>query len=127
MSQLLRLIVSILFLLLFATVEREYYVSHAEYTLSQENTSSYQQQQDPCQRTVDFILTNHFTGLLHPVFASDLPNGSKFKCLYRLLTSLTEHHEQGPQDSRKKVHPSLYSLHQDAVAYYIYALRRILI
>lgn len=127
MNQLWRLLVSILFLLLFVAVEREDYAPSTSNDTFPSSTSSYRQQQNPCEETMDFILTNHFAGLFQGGLSSDSPTGSKFKCLYRWLSSLTEQREREPQNTRKKMHASLYSLHNDAVDYYIYALRRILI
>lgn len=58
MNNMLRYIVYILLFLLFTiTVGQDYHT--VETTDLPPQTSCYQQQQDPCKRTVDFLFTNN--------------------------------------------------------------------
>lgn len=125
MNNMLKSVVYILFFLLFiVTVGQDHYIFEA--TNCHPNTSCYQQQQDPCKRTVDFIFTNNFADVPQIAMSLDNPNTSKFKCIARLLTTLNEHLKQELQTNHI-ISPSFYSLHTNAVDYYIYALRRIII
>lgn len=114
----------LLFLLFTVTVEKDYNATKP--ANCQPNTSCYQQQQDPCKKTVDFLFTNHFADMPQAALSLDNPNTSKFKCLVRLLAALNELKKQELQTNHIICH-SLYPLHSDAVDYYIYALRRIII
>lgn len=126
MNNMLRHIVYILFLLLLTiTAEQDYHA--AEPADCHSNASCYRQQQDPCKDTVDFLFTNHFADMPQiAVVSPDNPINSKFKCLARVLTVLNEYKKQKSQTGDITGH-SPYPLHSDAVDYYIYALRRIII
>ena len=65
---------------------------------------------------------------LHPQTAISLdnPSTSKFKCIVRILTALSELKKQELQTNHIVCH-TFHSLYTDAVDYYIYALRRIII
>ena len=56
----------------------------------------------------------------------DNPSTSKFKCIARILTALGELNTQKLQTNHIAC-PTFHSLYTDAVDYYIYALRRIII
>lgn len=125
MNNMLKYIVYILFFLLFiVTVGQDYNATKP--TICHPNTSCYQQQQDPCKKTVDFLFTNHFADMPQTAISLDNSANSKFKCLVRLLTALNELKKQELQTNHIICH-SLYPLHSDTVDYYIYALRRIII
>ena len=125
MNNMLKYIGYILFFLLFTvTVGQDYHATKP--TICHPNTSCYQQQQDPCKKTVDFLFTNHFADMPQTAISLDNPANSKFKCLVRLLTTLHELNKQELQANNIICHSS-YLLHTDAVDYYIYALRRIII
>lgn len=121
MNNMLRYIVYILLFLLFTiTVGQDYHT--VETTDLPPQTSCYQQQQDPCKRTVDFLFTNNFADM--PQIAN--PSTSKFKCIVRILAALNELKKQELQTNHIVCH-TFHSLYTDAVDYYIYALRRIII
>ena len=110
MNNMLRYIVYILLFLLFTiTVGQDYHT--VETTDLPPQTSCYQQQQDPCKRTVDFLFTNNF---------ADMPQ------IVRILAALNELKKQELQTNHIVCH-TFHSLYTDAVDYYIYALRRIII
>lgn len=125
MNNMLKSIVYILFFLLFIMI-----VGQDHYTLEptncHSNTPCYQQQPDPCKKTVDFLFTNNFADMPQMAISLDNPSTSKFKCIARLLTMLSEINKQELQTNNIICHSS-YSLHANAVDYYIYALRRIII
>ena len=125
MNNTLRYIVYILFFLLFTvTVDQDHYT--AEPASGHSGTSCYQQQQDPCKKTMDFLFTNHFADLPQTAISLDSPASSKFKCMVRILTALNELKKQELQTSHIVCH-TFYPLPTNAVDYYIYALRRIII
>lgn len=125
MNNMLKYIVYILFLLLLTvTVERDYY--KVEPTNCHPNTSCYRQQQNPCKKTMDFLFTNNFADMPQMAISLDNPATSKFKCLARILTAFNELKKQELQTIHIVCH-SFYSLHANAIDYYIYALRRIII
>ena len=125
MNNMLKYIVYILFFLLFTiTTEQDYPTIDA--TNAHPHTSCYQQQQDPCKKTMDFLLTNHFADIPQMVLSLDNPAASKFKCIARILTAFSELKKQELQTNHIACH-TFHSLYTDAVDYYIYALRRIII
>lgn len=125
MNNMLRYIVYILLFLLFTiTVGQDYHT--VETTDLPPQTSCYQQQQDPCKRTVDFLFTNNFADMPQIAISLDNPSTSKFKCIVRILAALNELKKQEVQTNHIVCH-TFHSLYTDAVDYYIYALRRIII
>ena len=125
MNNMLRYIVYILLFLLFTiTVGQDYHT--VETTDLPPQTSCYQQQQDPCKRTVDFLFTNNFADMPQIAISLDNPSTSKFKCIVRILAALNELKKQELQTNHIVCH-TFHSLYTDAVDYYIYALRRIII
>lgn len=125
MNNMLRYIVYILLFLLFTiTVDQDYHT--VETTDLPPQTSYYQQQQDPCKRTVDFLFTNNFADMPQIAISLDNPSTSKFKCIVRILAALNELKKQELQTNHIVCH-TFHSLYTDAVDYYIYALRRIII
>lgn len=125
MNDMLRYVVYILLFLLFTiTVDQDHYT--VEPTDLHPQTSCYQQQQDPCKRTVDFLFTNNFADMPQIAISLDNPSTSKFKCIVRILTALSELKKQELQTNHIVCH-TFHSLYTDAVDYYIYALRRIII
>lgn len=125
MNNMLKSIVYILFFLLFMlTVGQDYHA--IESTNCHPAASCYRQQPDPCQKTVDYLFTNRFADMPQMAISLDNPDHSKFKCIIRLLATVREYKKQELQTNHITCH-SAYSLHTDAVDYYIYALRRIII
>lgn len=114
----------LLFLLFMVTVDQDH--ATVESTNCHPTTSCYRQQQDPCKKTVDFLFTNNFADMPQMAISLDNPSTSKFKCIARILTALNEFKKQELQTNHIVCH-TFYSLHSNAVDYYIYALRRIII
>ena len=97
MNNMLRYIVYILLFLLFTiTVGQDYHT--VETTDLPPQTSCYQQQQDPCKRTVDFLFTNNFADMPQIAISLDNPSTSKFKCIVRILAALNELKKQELQN-----------------------------
>ncbi len=90
------------------------------------SASYFQQEESPYEETKDYLFDNAFADLPHPAISLDLHHHSKFKTLMRMLTHIAEHQKQ---TSRNYSSHNLISdaCHSDAVDYYIYALRRILL
>lgn len=125
MNHILKYIVSTLFFLLCAiTVELEDYVT--ESATAHPQTPCYQQQEDPCKKTMDFLFINRFADLPQMVLSTDHSSTSKFKCIARILAAFHEWNKQELQTNHIVRH-TFYSPYTDAVDYYIYALRRIII
>lgn len=125
MNNVLKSIVYIFFFLLFmVTVGQDEYIQ--EKADRHPNTSCYQQQRTPCKKTMDFLFNNNYADIPQMAVSLDNPTNSKFKCIARLLTALNELKKQELQTNHIVCH-SFYSLHADAVDYYVYALRRIII
>ena len=98
MNNMLKYVVYILFFLLLTTLaDQDRYT--VESTVPHPQESYYRQQQDPCEKTVNYLFTNSF---------ADMP---------QMAISLDNH----------IACPTFHSLYTDAVDYYIYALRRIII
>ena len=108
MNNMLRYVVYILLFLLFTiTVDQDHYT--VEPTDLHPQTSCYQQQQDPCKRTVDFLFTNNFADMPQIAISLDNPSTSKFKCIVRILTALSELKKQELQTNHIVCH-SFHSL-----------------
>ncbi len=90
------------------------------------SVSYFEQEDNPYDEARDYLYGNTFADLPHNAISLDFQYHSKFKCLMRLLADINE---QQKQTSRKK--SSLYHISDanacNAVDYYIYALRHILI
>ena len=113
MNNMLRYIVYILLFLLFTiTVGQDYHT--VETTDLPPQTSCYQQQQDPCKRTVDFLFTNNFADMPQIAISLDNPSTSKFKCIVRILTALSELKKQELQTNHIVCH-TFHSLYTDAL------------
>lgn len=118
------IVYTLLFLLFTLTVGGSDHAIESSGCLSV--TSCYQQQQDPCKKTMDFLFTNHFADMPQPVLSADKASTSKFKCIVRVLATLNELKKQELQTNHTVCHP-FHGLYTDAVDYYIYALRRIIV
>ena len=117
MNNMLRYIVYILLFLLFTiTVGQDYHT--VETTDLPPQTSCYQQQQDPCKRTVDFLFTNNFADMPQIAISLDNPSTSKFKCIVRILAALNELKKQELQTNHIVCHTfhSLYTEEHFALA-----------
>lgn len=125
MNNMLKSIVYILFFLLFMLVVGQDQCA-MEPTNCHSDTTCYQQQPDPCKKAVDYLFTNRFADIPQMAISLDNPDHSKFKCIVRLLAAVREYKKQELQTNHIDCR-SAYSLHTDAVDYYIYALRRIII
>lgn len=129
MGNILRYMVYGLFFLLFMfTVEQDDSLQSNTPLLSYPHcaTSCYRRQQDPCEKTMNFLFTHRFADMPQTVLSFDNLSTSKFKCIVRILTAQGESQKRQQRTSRT-IHPAAYPLHSDAVDYYIYALRRIVI
>lgn len=127
MNSMLKVMISfILFLLIMTIVGQEDYTSigsKTQYT----SCSSYRQTQNPCKKTMDFILTNRFADMPQAALTLDNPDvSSKSKCILRLLAAFCENRKQELQTIHIDYHLQS-SFYSHAVDYYIYALRRIII
>ena len=117
MNNILKIFISLLFfLLLITTAGQEEYASVKSSFFQKSNvTSSYQQTQSPCKKTMDFLFINRFADMPQVAIALDNPDlTSKSKCALRLQTNNRHFH-------------SSISHYSHAVDYYIDALRRIII
>lgn len=125
MDNMLRHIVyTLLFLLFTLTVGRNDYV--AESSGRPSATSCYRQQQSPCKKTMDFLFTNRFADMPQLVLSVDNVSTSKLKSIARAWAALNELKKQELQTNHIVCH-AFHSLYTDAVDYYIYALRRIIV
>ncbi len=125
MNNMLKYVVYILFFLLLTTLaDQDRYT--VESTVPHPQESYYRQQQDPCEKTVNYLFTNNFADMPQMAISLDNPSTSKFKCIARILTALGELNTQKLQTNHIAC-PTFHSLYTDAVDYYIYALRRIII
>jgi len=121
MNNILKIFISLLFfLLLITTAGQEEYASVKSSFFQKSNvTSSYQQTQSPCKKTMDFLFINRFADMPQVAIALD-------KCALRLLATLNDFWKQELQTNNIHFHSSI-SHYSHAVDYYIYALRRIII
>lgn len=130
MNNILKIFISLLFfLLLITTAGQEEYASVKSSFFQKSNvTSSYQQTQSPCKKTMDyFLFINRFADMPQVAIALDNPDlTSKSKCALRLLATLNDFWKQELQTNNIHFHSSI-SHYSHAVDYYIYALRRIII
>lgn len=129
MNNILKIFISLLFfLLLITTAGQEEYASVKSSFFQKSNvTSSYQQTQSPCKKTMDFLFINRFADMPQVAIALDNPDlTSKSKCALRLLATLNDFWKQEQQTNNIHFHSSI-SHYSHAVDYYIYALRRIII
>lgn len=122
----LKTIVLFLFLLLIVSIGQENYASAVSLPSPHKGTSLYQQSQSPCKKTMDFLFTNRFADIPQIAITLDNHDHFKSKCALRLLAALNEYRKLELQSIHIDYH-SFHSLHTDAIDYYIYALRRILI
>ncbi len=90
------------------------------------SASYFQQEESPYEETKDYLFDNAFADLPHHAISLDFQHNSKFKSLMRWLTYITENQKQ---ISRRDSSPRdiTDALACNAVDYYIYALRRILL
>lgn len=110
MNNMLRYIVYILLFLLFTiTVDQDYHT--VETTDLPPQTSCYQQQQDPCKRTVDFLFTNNFADMPQIAISLDNPSTSKFKCIVRILAALNELKKAGATNKPYSLPHFSFALH----------------
>ncbi len=119
--------VFIVLLLLLGVADGE--TSHTPHSLSDEqrtvSVSYFQQEENPYDEAKDYLFDNAFADIPHNAISLDIKYNSKSKYLMRLLTYINELQKQ---TSRKKSSYHISDVcHSDAVDYYIYALRRILI
>ena len=85
MNNILKIFISLLFfLLLITTAGQEEYASVKSSFFQKSNvTSSYQQTQSPCKKTMDFLFINRFADMPQVAIALDNPDlTSKSKCAH---------------------------------------------
>ena len=126
MNRLFKSVVYLLFFLLFIVAGQADYTPDAPISRPISSAPSYRQTQNPCRRTVDHLFTNRFADLPQMVISIDNPDHYKFKCMLRILAAWKEHQKQELQTTHIDYH-SYYTCYTDAVDYYVYALRRIVI
>ena len=129
MNNILKIFISLLFSLLLMTIVGQEECTSVTSSSPQKSsiTSSYQQTQSPCKKTMDFLFINRFADMPQVAIALDNPDlTSKSKCALRLLATLNDFWKQELQTNNLHFH-SFISHYSHAVDYYIYALRRIII
>jgi hypothetical protein len=108
MNNILKIFISLLFfLLLITTAGQEEYASVKSSFFQKSNvTSSYQQTQSPCKKTMDFLFINRFADMPQVAIALDNPDlTSKSKCALRLLATLNDFWKQELQTTYIFIHP----------------------
>ncbi len=115
-------------LLLFCAAER-YNHNMAETDQNEMEASYFQQDENPCEKAMDYLASNRFANLPYAIHMADTQNvnpckgnHSKPKNLIYLLSNIDKNQKQ----ISKTNHPSIFYQHRfDMVDYYIYALRHI--
>lgn len=116
----------IFFFLLALTVSEESATVEQATAMPVSATSHYEPLRDPYEKTMDYLFDHQFADMPQTAFSADYSPLSKFKCLVRLLSSFQDRYKQSLPQARCKAHPE-HAPCTEAVDYYVFTLRHILI